>query len=156
MSFHFDSLQRSNQELAQDSTESVLREIKRRVKARIDLCNEIRLLEEGHFLPMATGTESMPEKVVTEIYRFTTATWKSYSNSPDTLGFCKNGLVTPVDIFYEAILRRGGCKYWKNIRYCFFFQRKFNQIFQHFKNMQSKHVGSEPDKIFETKSPEYL
>ncbi|XP_043273169.1 THO complex subunit 5 homolog [Venturia canescens] len=110
---HFLSLdvneqKRTNQELAQDSTESVLREIKRRVKARLELCNEIKLLEEGHFPPVAIGTEPMPEKVVTEVHRFTTATWKSYSTSPDTLGFCKKGLVTPVDMFYEAILRRGG------------------------------------------------
>jgi len=98
---------RSIQDLAQDSVESVLREIKRRVKARLELCNEIKLLEERKFLTSTVEGEPMPQKVISEIHRFSTMTWKNYSSSPDALEFCKKGLVSPVDMFYEAVLRRG-------------------------------------------------
>ncbi|XP_015593948.1 THO complex subunit 5 homolog [Cephus cinctus] len=97
----------TNQVLAQDSVECVLKEIKRRVRARLELCAEIRQLESGNLSIFTNNVDPMPQKVSTSLYRFSTITWKSYSSYPDMPPFCQQGLVSPVDIFYEAVLRRG-------------------------------------------------
>lgn len=100
-------LQITSRELAQDCVESVLREIKRRIKARLDLCTEIRHLESGNLPIFISTTDPVPQKISTSLHRFTTLTWKSYSNFISSSTFCQQGLVSSVDIFYEAVLRRG-------------------------------------------------
>ncbi|EZA50540.1 hypothetical protein DMN91_009816 [Ooceraea biroi] len=97
----------TSQELAQDCVESVLKEIKRRIKARLDLCTEIRHLESGNLPIFISTTDPVPQKISTSLHRFTTMTWKSYSNFISSSTFCQRGLVSSVDIFYEAVLRRG-------------------------------------------------
>ncbi|KAG7208914.1 hypothetical protein KM043_015094 [Ampulex compressa] len=97
----------TTQESGQDSVENVLKEIKRRVKARLELCTEIRHLEAGN-LPIFPNTcDPMPQKISTTLHRFTTMTWKSYSSHSNVPEFFKQSLVSSVDIFYEAVLRRG-------------------------------------------------
>lgn len=96
-----------NHVLAQDSVECVLKEIKRRVKARLDLCSEIRQLESGNLPIFTESNDPMPCKIATILHKFTTLTWKNYSSFDDTPPFCQKGLVSSVDIFYEAVLRRG-------------------------------------------------
>ena len=101
----------TNQELAHDNIENVLKEIKRRVKARLELCAEIHQLESGN-LPIFTGTvDPIPQKIATTLYKFVTLSWKNYCNNPDTPSFCHEGLVTSTDVFYEAVLRRGSSKF---------------------------------------------
>lgn len=93
-------------EATQDSVESVLREIKRRVKARLELCTEIRQLESGN-LPFSTSkTDPLPKKLSTVLHKFTMISWNTYSThaNPD---FQQQGLVSSLDIFYETVLRRG-------------------------------------------------
>ncbi|XP_012219703.1 THO complex subunit 5 homolog [Linepithema humile] len=97
----------TSQELAQDCVESVLKEIKRRIKARLDLCTEIRQLESGNLPILISTTDPVPQKISTSLHRFTTMTWKTYSNYVSSPAFCQRGLVSSVDIFYEAVLRRG-------------------------------------------------
>ncbi|KYM92646.1 THO complex subunit 5 like protein [Atta colombica] len=97
----------TSQELAQDCVESVLKEIKRRIKARLDLCMEIRQLESGNLPIFISTTDPVPQKISTSLHRFTTMTWKNYSNYVASPEFYQRGLVLSVDIFYEAILRRG-------------------------------------------------
>lgn len=97
----------TSQELAQDCVESVLKEIKRRVKARLDLCSEIRQLESGNLSIFISTADPVPQKISTSLHRFTTMTWKNYSNYITSPAFCQKGLVSSVDIFYEAVLRRG-------------------------------------------------
>lgn len=97
----------TSQELAQDCVESVLKEIKRRVKARLDLCTEIRLLESGNLPIYISTSDPVPQKISTSLHRFTTMTWKNYSNYIASPAFCQRGLVSFVDMFYEAVLRRG-------------------------------------------------
>lgn len=89
----------------QDNVESVLREIKRRVKARLDLCTEIRQLESGN-LPVFVSTNDLPQKLSTILQKFTTISWNNYSNSISP-AFEEQGLVSSLDMFYEAVLRRG-------------------------------------------------
>ncbi|XP_032675628.1 THO complex subunit 5 homolog [Odontomachus brunneus] len=97
----------TSQELSQDCVESVLKEIKRRVKARLDLCKEIRHLESGNLPILVSTTDPMPQKISTSLHRFTTMTWKSYSNYVSSSTFCQRELLSSIDIFYEAVLRRG-------------------------------------------------
>ncbi|XP_076163175.1 THO complex subunit 5 [Ptiloglossa arizonensis] len=93
-------------EVMQDSVESVLREIKRRVKARLDLCTEIQQLESGN-LPIFTNTNDvLPQKLNTILQKFTTISWNIYSTCTNP-AFQQQGIVSSLDIFYEAILRRG-------------------------------------------------
>ncbi|XP_046825264.1 THO complex subunit 5 homolog isoform X1 [Vespa crabro] len=94
------------QESTQDSVVSVLKEIKRRVKARLELCREIRRLESGNLPIFVNTVDPLPQKITTILYRFTTMTWKNYSNYAN-VPICREGLVSAVDIFYEAVLRRG-------------------------------------------------
>lgn len=100
------NLQLTVQESTQDSVVSVLKEIKRRVKARLELCREIRRLESGN-LPIFVNTiDPLPQKITTILHKFTTMTWKNYANYAN-VPICREGLVSAVDIFYEAVLRRG-------------------------------------------------
>lgn len=99
--------QLTSQELMQDCVESVLKEIKRRVKARLDLCMEIRQLETGNLPILISATDPIPQKISTSLHRFTTMTWKSYSIYVASPTFSQRELISSVDIFYEATLRRG-------------------------------------------------
>ncbi|XP_014615132.1 PREDICTED: THO complex subunit 5 homolog [Polistes canadensis] len=94
------------QESTQDSVVSVLKEIKRRVKARLELCREIRRLESGNLPILINTVNPLPQKITTSLHRFTTMTWKNYSNYTSAPIY-REGLVSSVDIFYEAVLRRG-------------------------------------------------
>ncbi|XP_053989221.1 THO complex subunit 5 homolog [Hylaeus anthracinus] len=95
----------TSSETTQDSVESVLREIKRRVKARLKLCTEIQQLESGN-LPIFTSTnDPLPQKLNTVLLKFTTISWTNYSTSANPT-FQQQGIVSPLDIFYEATLRR--------------------------------------------------
>lgn len=101
----------------QDSVESVLREIKRRVKARLDLCTEIQQLESGN-LPIFTNTNDvLPQKLNTILQKFTTISWNIYSTCTNP-AFQQQGIVSSLDIFYEAILRRGNSKILSNYLMC--------------------------------------
>ncbi|XP_015523922.1 THO complex subunit 5 homolog [Neodiprion pinetum] len=95
-----------NHGLAQDSVECVLKEIKRRVKARLELCSEIRQLESGNLSIFTDSSDPMPCKIATVLHKFNTLSWKSYSSFDNTPPFYQKGLVSPMDIFYEAVLRR--------------------------------------------------
>nr|XP_034171162.1 THO complex subunit 5 homolog isoform X1 [Osmia lignaria] len=95
----------TSSELIQDNVESVLREIKRRVKARLELCTEIRQLESGNLPPYST-TNDVPQKLSTILQKFTTISWNNYSNSINR-ALEQQGLVSSLDMFYEAVLRRG-------------------------------------------------
>ncbi|XP_008559444.1 THO complex subunit 5 homolog [Microplitis demolitor] len=97
----------TRQQLAQNNVESILKEIKRRVKARLDLCTEIRLLEAGNISLSGDSTDLNPQKIATCLHKFAPISWKNYSACPDTLNICKNNLVSSSDIYYEAVLRRG-------------------------------------------------
>lgn len=94
------------QESTQDSVVSVLKEIKRRVKARLELCREIRRLESGNLPILINTVNPLPQKITTSLHRFTTMTWKNYANYTSAPIY-REGLVSSVDIFYEAVLRRG-------------------------------------------------
>lgn len=101
-------IQPTSSELTQDNVESVLREIKRRVKARLELCTEIRQLESGNLPPYST-TNDVPQKLSTILQKFTTISWNNYSNSINS-ALEQQGLVSSLDMFYEAVLRRGNSK----------------------------------------------
>ncbi|XP_043589359.1 THO complex subunit 5 homolog [Bombus pyrosoma] len=108
---HFISLDTREQkftscEITQDSVECVLREIKRRVIARLELCTEIRQLECGNFPNFTTNNDILPQKLSTILQKFSTISWSNYYNSVNPV-FQEQGLVSSLDIFYEAILRRG-------------------------------------------------
>ncbi|XP_034938502.1 THO complex subunit 5 homolog [Chelonus insularis] len=96
----------THHQLSKNSVDSILKEIKRRVKARLDLCNEIRQLESGNLPVSSNGTDLSPTKISTNLHKFSIISWRSYSNYPDTQKISKH-FVLPTDIFYEAVLRRG-------------------------------------------------
>lgn len=100
-------MQLTSCEKTQDSVECVLREIKRRVIARLELCTEIRQLECGN-LPVFTtnNNDLLPQKLNAILQIFSTISWSNYCNSVNPI-FQEQGLVSSLDIFYEAILRRG-------------------------------------------------
>lgn len=77
--------------VAHDSVEEVLKEVKKRVKARLELCGEIRMLEGGNF-PAFGG--DVPMKIGTILARF---------------GPTKSGEERG-ELGYEAVLRRGSSK----------------------------------------------
>lgn len=87
----------------------MLREIKRRVIARLELCTEIRQLECGNFPNFTTNNDILPQKFSTILQKFSTISWNNYCNSVNPI-FQEQGLVSSLDIFYEAILRRGNSK----------------------------------------------
>ncbi|XP_058803325.1 THO complex subunit 5 homolog [Phymastichus coffea] len=94
------------QDNAQDSVESVLREINKRVKARLDLCAEIRQLETGS-MPVLSGTiDPIPQKVCTTLHKFVISSWKNYCSSFRCSELSQD-FISSSDIFYEAVLRRG-------------------------------------------------
>ncbi|KAJ8679912.1 hypothetical protein QAD02_015699 [Eretmocerus hayati] len=96
-----------NHDSSQDSVESVLKEIRRRVKARLELCEEIRQLESGN-LPSLTGTlDPIPQKVSTILHKFTISSWKNFCSIFSNFDKESLNSITSSDIFYEAILRRG-------------------------------------------------
>ncbi|XP_043470764.1 THO complex subunit 5 homolog [Leptopilina heterotoma] len=96
----------TSQQLAHDNIENVLREVKRRVKARLALCTEIQQLESGNLQIIPETTDPMPTKINTYLHKFVTMSWRSYCNNPETPLFCREGLVNSVDFFYEAVFRR--------------------------------------------------
>lgn len=87
----------SNNELAHNSVENVIKEIKRRIKARLELYNEIRQLEGGNFL---VNIDGMPQKLSTSLVKFSPSSWKNDDNA----------VSSSTDIFYEAVLRRGNSR----------------------------------------------
>lgn len=93
--------------ISQNSIESIFKEIKRRVRARLDLSSEIRLLESGNIaLSGDIGDSSInPQKISTCLNKFTSISWKNYSTYPDTQNIIKNNLVSSSDSYYEAVLR---------------------------------------------------
>ncbi|KAK0174772.1 hypothetical protein PV327_010502 [Microctonus hyperodae] len=98
----------SCKKLIQNDIENVLKEIKRRIKARIDLCNEIRLLESGNTPTFSGNIDPIPQKIITNITSFTKISWDNYcKNNGTAQDMYKNGLVSCDDIFYQAVLRRG-------------------------------------------------
>ncbi|KAH0557239.1 THO complex subunit 5 homolog [Cotesia glomerata] len=91
---------------SQNSIESIFKEIKRRVKSRLDLSSEIRLLESGNIALSGDFSDSInPQKISTCLNKFTSMSWKNYSTYPDTQNIIKNNLVSPSDSYYEAVLR---------------------------------------------------
>ncbi|XP_076625148.1 THO complex subunit 5 [Colletes latitarsis] len=96
----------TSSEVTQDSVDSVLREIKRRVKARLELCTEIQQLESGNLLIFTSAIDALPQKLSTILQKFTTISWNSYSTCTNP-AFQQQGIVSSLDIFYEATLRRG-------------------------------------------------
>ncbi|XP_066588651.1 THO complex subunit 5 homolog [Prorops nasuta] len=100
----------TNQQLAHESVEDVLRRIKRRVKARLELCTEVRQLESGNLPSFESSYDPIPQKISTTLYKFSTISYSSYANYPDALDHSRQCSVSPVDIFYEALLRRGSCE----------------------------------------------
>ncbi|KAK9300536.1 hypothetical protein QLX08_006863 [Tetragonisca angustula] len=96
----------TNSEITQDSVECVLREIKRRVIARLELCTEIRQLEYGNLPIFTANNDLLPQKLSTVLQKFSTISWNNYCNNVNPI-FQEQGLVSSLDIFYEAILRRG-------------------------------------------------
>ncbi|XP_043520099.1 THO complex subunit 5 homolog isoform X2 [Frieseomelitta varia] len=96
----------TNGEITQDSVECVLREIKRRVIARLELCTEIRQLEYGNLPIFTANNDLLPQKLSTILQKFSTISWNNYCNNVNPI-FHEQGLVSSLDIFYEAILRRG-------------------------------------------------
>lgn len=76
----------------------------------MELCMEIRQLESGNLPIFTDNIMPMPRKVSTSLEKFSTITWRSYNNHPETPMVCQQGLICSTDIFYEAILRRGSCK----------------------------------------------
>lgn len=101
-------MQLTSCEATQDSVENVLREIKRRVKARLELCTEIRQLESGNLPIFTNKNDLLPQKLSTILQKFTIISWSTYSTCGN-LAF-QQGLVSSLDIFYEATLRRGNSK----------------------------------------------
>ncbi|KAG8035842.1 hypothetical protein G9C98_002968 [Cotesia typhae] len=93
--------------ISQNSIESIFKEIKRRVKARLDLSSEIRLLESGNIALSGDICDSSinPQKILTCLNKFTSISWKNYSTYPDTQNIIKNNLVSSSDSYYEAVLR---------------------------------------------------
>lgn len=110
--FRNDSIfQVTSQQLAHDNIENVLREVKRRVKARLALCTEIQQLESGNLQIIPETTDPMPTKINTYLHKFVTMSWRSYCNNPETPLFCREGLVNSVDFFYEATFRRDNSEF---------------------------------------------
>lgn len=98
----------------------MLREIKRRVIARLELCTEIRQLECGNFPNFTTNNDILPQKLSTILQKFSTISWSNYCNSVNPI-FQEQGLVSSLDIFYEAVLRRGNSKIWNYLIHKSFF-----------------------------------
>ncbi|OXU30184.1 hypothetical protein TSAR_007637 [Trichomalopsis sarcophagae] len=95
------------QDHSQDSVESVLREIKKRVKARLDLCSEIRHLESGNLPVITNAADPIPQKIATTIHKFIISSWKNYCATFNCPESSKEEFISSSDTFYEAILRRG-------------------------------------------------
>ena len=92
------------------SVETVLKEIKKRVKARLDLCEEIRQLETGNLPVFSSPDDPIPQKVAANLYKFTISSWKNYCSIFMEPEISKEDYITASDIFYEAILQRGYSK----------------------------------------------
>ncbi|XP_014231545.1 THO complex subunit 5 homolog [Trichogramma pretiosum] len=90
----------------QDNVESVLREIKKRVKARLELCAEIRELESGNMPAFPDTDEPIPTKTSTILHQFMISSWKNYCQVFRCMETSDQEYVSTSDIFYEAVLRR--------------------------------------------------
>lgn len=90
-----------------------MREIKRRVKARLELCSEIVQLESGNFVSSSKTRDAVPSTSSCQINRFAPTTWENYQTFVNALGTTNDfhiSLVTPADLFYELTLVRANCK----------------------------------------------
>ncbi|XP_023245652.1 THO complex subunit 5 homolog [Copidosoma floridanum] len=89
-----------------DVVESVIKDIKKRVKARLDLCAEIRHLESGNLPILTDSSEPMPQKISTVLHKFMISSWKNYCSTFRNMESSGLDTICSSDIFYEAILRR--------------------------------------------------
>jgi THO complex subunit 5 len=89
----------------------VLKEIKKRVKARLDLCAEIRQLELGSLSTFMESADPIPQKVATVLHKFNISSWKNYCSTFNYSESHTDEFITSSDIFYEAILRRGSSEF---------------------------------------------
>ena len=87
-----------------------MKEIRKRVKARLELCAEIRQLESGELPTFSSMTDPVPNKVATSLYKFTISSWKNYCTIFKDTDLSRQELINSSDVFYEAILRRGNSK----------------------------------------------
>lgn len=89
--------------LAHYSVENVIKEIKKRIKSRIELYNEIRQLEKGNFIN--STVQLMPQKITTYLYKFTSLKDHVIDDNADDDD--DNNEESSVNMHYEAVLRHG-------------------------------------------------
>lgn len=97
------SLDESNQ-LCQETVPHLIRQIRRRINARMKLYHQIRTLEIGKV------SSSSSFKISSILQQFVPLSYSEYASISYVKRFIDEKIVNEVDIFYRAILTRGSCK----------------------------------------------
>lgn len=96
------------QSLSVASVENFIFTLKKRLRSRIELMQELQDLECGKILP--TKGVSCPIRLSGSLTQWQTVGWPEYSQAPSTLFVISEGLVTSDNMLYRAIITRQSAK----------------------------------------------
>ncbi|KAG6452815.1 hypothetical protein O3G_MSEX007801 [Manduca sexta] len=91
------------------TVENFILTLKKRLKSRVELMRELQDLESGKITP-AKGDMTCPVRLSGSLTQWQSVGWPEYSQSPSTNFLISEGLVTPNDLLYRAIITRQSAK----------------------------------------------
>ncbi|KAG5677459.1 hypothetical protein PVAND_007217 [Polypedilum vanderplanki] len=100
---HYQNFNQS-QKLCEETVPDLIRQIRKRIKARMLLFKQIRVLESNKIESISSY------KVSSVLQLFVSLTFEEYLNQPCTSRFIEEGIVNENDVFYCAICTRGSAK----------------------------------------------
>ncbi|KAJ6646073.1 THO complex subunit 5 like, partial [Pseudolycoriella hygida] len=95
-------------ELVQLSLPKIVKQIRCRWHARLDLDNQISALEKKNF--NSTSLDNQLHRVSSTLLQWAPVTWEEYRSSLSTKKFVEANVVTCHDLLYRAVITRGAAK----------------------------------------------
>ncbi|XP_075978025.1 THO complex subunit 5 [Anticarsia gemmatalis] len=95
--------------LSVSTVENFVLTLKKRLKSRVELMKELQDLESGKILPEKDEVPS-PVRLSGSLTQWQSIGWPEYNQSPSTAFLISEGLVTPNDMLYRAIITRQSAK----------------------------------------------
>ncbi|GAB0099490.1 THO complex subunit 5 [Sergentomyia squamirostris] len=97
----------TSDDLSQTSMSTIIKQIRNRWAARVQLFKQLTALESGHVdLPKNHPEESVPVRFSCRLHSWIASTWQEFTAHPSSLLFTDEGLVSVSDLFYQVTLTR--------------------------------------------------
>lgn len=90
--------------LCEETVPALIRQIRRKLKARLSLYNQIKMLETGKL------KDKMSVRVSCIMQLFDSLSFNEYADKDCTKRFIQEGIATVNDVFFRAIITRGSAK----------------------------------------------